>query len=94
MTSTTELSLVEQRRVLRQQLVAQRQVIAQQLDPSPEVVGGYPRSATMRFLTRRPALIAGVFAGLAGLLVRARFFKLVTTALGMFRMVRSITSSR
>jgi hypothetical protein len=56
----TDTSFDEQRRMLRQQLSAQRELIAQQLDPAPTVVGGYPRSATMRLLTRRPALTAGV----------------------------------
>jgi hypothetical protein len=94
MTATTDLSLIERRRLLRQQLTVQRQSIARQLDPIPEVRGGYPRSVTMRFLTRRPALMAGLLAGLAGVLVRARFIKSMTTALGMFRVVRSVTGNR
>jgi hypothetical protein len=94
MTSTTELSLIEQRRVLRQKMAAQRQVIARQLTPSLATNSGYPRSATMRFLTGRPALTAGLLAGLAGLLMRARFFKSITGALGMLKRVRSATGNR
>jgi hypothetical protein len=48
MTSTTDLSLAEQRRVLRERLRAQRQLIANRLGPPPEANGGYPRSKTMR----------------------------------------------
>lgn len=76
MTSIADISLAEQRQVLRQRLLAQRQLIAHQLGATPAVDGGYPRSMTMRFLIRRPALAARLLAGLATLLVGARFFRL------------------
>jgi len=75
MTSIADISLVEQRQGLRRRLQVQRQLIANQLGPTPRIDSGYPRSMTMRFLMRRPAMAAKLLAGLATLLVGARFFK-------------------
>jgi len=76
MNSSTEVSLVEQRQTLRLRLQAQRQLIAHQLGPTPEVNSGYPRSMTMRFLTRRPAALAiRLLLKFASILVGARFFR-------------------
>lgn len=68
MSSTTDISLLEQRDNLRRRLQAQRQVIAQRLGPDSGIKGSYPRSRTMRFLARRPALIIRLLVGLATLL--------------------------
>jgi hypothetical protein len=70
MSSTGAISLLEQRQGLRRRLREQRQVIALQLGPGPGIPGGYPRSRTMRFLTRQPALTVRLLVGLATLLVR------------------------
>lgn len=76
MNSSTDVSLIEQRQTLRLRLLAQRQLIAHQLGPTPEVNSGYPRSMTMRFLTRRPAALATrLLVEFASLLVDARFFR-------------------
>lgn len=69
MSSTTALSLVEQRQSLRRRLQAQRQVIALQLAPESGGRGSYPRSRTMRFLTQQPAVIIRLLVGLATLLM-------------------------
>jgi hypothetical protein len=68
--STTDISLLEQRQSLSRQLQAQREVIAQQLGPDP-AINGYPRSRTMRFLTRQPGPLMRLILGLAAV-VRLR----------------------
>lgn len=68
MSSTTDISLLEQREGLRRRLQAQRQVIAQRLGQDSEMNGSYPRSRTMRFLTLQPALVIRLLVGLATLL--------------------------
>jgi len=75
MTTITDASLVEHRQMLRRQLQEQRQLIARQLGPASEVNNGYPRSMTMRFLTRRPGLATSLFVEIATLLIGARFIK-------------------
>jgi hypothetical protein len=70
-----DVSLTEQRLVLRQRLQAQREEIARRLGPLSATDGGYPRSRTMRFLARRPALAGQLLAGLASLLVGRRIFR-------------------
>jgi hypothetical protein len=70
MSSTDAIALLEQRQGLRRRLREQRQVIALQLGPGSGTRGGYPRSRTMRFLTRQPALTVRLLVGLAALLVR------------------------
>jgi hypothetical protein len=64
-------SLLEQRQRLRQRLREQRQFIAQRLGSASEVHSSYPRSITMRLLTRRPGLFIRLLLGFATLL-RAR----------------------
>ena len=49
------------------QLQAQRLVIAHQLGVVPGMDSAYPRSKTMRLLTRRPEMILRVLGALAGL---------------------------
>ena len=89
MTSGPDVSLDQQRRLLREKMRSQRQLIAQQLGPEPEANGGYPRSRTMRFLTSRPGLSVTVLAELAALFMGARHAKSVTAALAIARIVRS-----
>ncbi len=92
--SLVEPSLVEQRQVLRARLRAQRELIAEQLTPETESTHGYPRSKTMRFLTRHSGLAGSVFAGAASLLVGARYFKSLSTTLSMLKMVRAVAANR
>jgi hypothetical protein len=68
MTSTTDVTLIEQRQTLRRQLVMQRQVIEHQLEPSALTTSGYPRSMTMRFLIRRPDLVVRLLTRLTKVL--------------------------
>ena len=68
MSSTTAISLVEQRESLCRRLQAQRQVIARQLGPESAMNGNYPRSRTMRFLTQQPAPIIRLLVSLATVL--------------------------
>jgi hypothetical protein len=68
MSSTTAISLAEQRQSLRRRLQAQRQVIAQQLGPESGMNASYPRSRTMRFLTQQPTSVVRLLVGLATLL--------------------------
>jgi hypothetical protein len=65
--SSTDISLLEQRQSLSRQLQAQRQVIAQRLEPD-SAIHGYPRSRTMRFLTRQPAPLIRLILSLAAVL--------------------------
>ena len=65
MSSTTAISLVEQRESLCRRLQAQRQVIAQQLGPESATNGSYPRSRTMQFLTQQPTSIIRLLVALA-----------------------------
>ena len=79
-------SLVEQRETLQRKMQTQRGQIAQRLTPGDS--RNYPRSMTMRFLTQQPALATKMAVGLATLVLGARYFKNVTTALTVARMVR------
>lgn len=92
--TATGNALVVQRQVLRLRLKEQRQLIALQLGPTRGANDGYPRSATMRFMTGRPAMAAKLLAQFAGLLVGARLFGSVGTALAVAKIVRSIGASR
>jgi hypothetical protein len=80
-------SLAEQRQVLRSKIAMQRQVIEQQLEPVASA-SGYPRSMTMRFLSRRSLPTVKILAGAATLLVGARFIKSTTAALALLKVLR------
>ncbi|MBX3703033.1 MAG: hypothetical protein KF822_04610 [Steroidobacteraceae bacterium] len=88
MTPLRQAPLAEQRLVLRLRMRAQRELIARRLGPPPVRTDGGPRSMTMRFLTRRPGLMAGLLAGLATLVVGLRYYKSVRRALALARAVR------
>lgn len=94
MTSSAEHSRVEQRLALRRELAAQRQLIAYQLGPSSGITGSFPRSMTMRLVTRQPALAAKLLVGIATFLVGVRIFGSITTALTVARIVRSTYIAR
>ena len=87
---TENTSLTKQSEVLCQQLSVQRKLIKQQIDPEfEEVSTGYPRSMTMRFLTQRPALVAGVMTEVATLMLGGRLLKSLAAALSVARIVNS-----
>lgn len=90
MTGLTPVPLVEQRQALRRRLQAQRQQIAHLLAPAPGIGSAYPRSMTMRLLSQRPLLAAGLLAELAILLIGPRHFRSLSMALALVRVVRSI----
>jgi hypothetical protein len=68
MTADSDSSLLEQRQRLRHRLQEQRQIIAQRMGPASELHSGYPRSFTMRLLTRRPGMGLRLLLGVATLL--------------------------
>lgn len=92
MSPKPDLTLPEQRLALQQRLRAQRQMIAQQLGPAPRMDTGYPRSMTMRFLTRQPALVTGLLAQAAAVLFGARYFKSLSASLALAKLVRAARS--
>ena len=91
MTSQREAPIEQQRQALRERIRAQRSLIAEQLGPPPDAGDGssYPRSNTMRFLTRSPAMAVTVLAELAALIVGSRHAKAATAVMAISRIVRS-----
>lgn len=57
--------LATERRLLRGRLQAQRQSIAERLGSAPAARNDFPRSITMRLLTRHPLLARRVLVGIA-----------------------------
>lgn len=94
MTTPTAGTPDEQRLELRQQLLAQREQIARQLQPAPQAFNGYPRSKTMRFLTRWQALPIGVVAGAARFLPGGRLAASLLAAITVVQAVRGLRSAR
>ena len=94
MTSPTELPLAKQRQELRARLRAQRQLIAEQLGPATVAGGNYPRSKTMRFLTRRTGLVATLLAEGVALLVGGRYVKSMTAVMTTAQVVRALSTGR
>jgi len=94
MTTPTTRSLDEQRLELRQRLLAQREQIARQLQPASQAINRYPRSKTMRLLTRWQALPIGVVAGAARFLPGGRLVASVVTAITLAQIVRGLRSAR
>ena len=94
MTTPTTPTLEEQRLKLRQQLLEQREQIARQLEPTPPANNGYPRSKTMRFLTRWPVVRSGVVAGAARFLTGGRLAASLVTAVTLVQAVRGRRSAR
>lgn len=88
MTPRQDTPIVEQRQAVRLRMQAQRELIARRLGPPPVRGEGGPRSMTMRFLTRRPGLLARLLAGLATLVIGLRYYRSVKRALALARAVR------
>ena len=89
MSAPEDLARVELRQALRKRMQVQRELIAIQLSPEPEVDRGYPRSKTMRFLTRQPGLAVTLLAESATFLVGARYARSMTAVMAIARVMRS-----
>jgi hypothetical protein len=89
-TPQPDVPIEQQRQALRERIRAQRGLIAEQLGPPPDAGdGSYPRSKTMRFLTRSPAMAVTVLAELAALVAGTRHAKAATAVMAISRIVRS-----
>lgn len=88
MTVPEDVALAARRQTLRARMLAQRELIANGL--ARESVGDYdfPRSRTMKFLTRRPRLAPTLLAGAAALLVGGRYARSVAAVMSVARIVR------
>ncbi len=66
-------TVIALRELVREAMRAQRAVIARQLGPEPghEPVPSFPRSRTMRLVTRHPMLVGGVLSRIAPLFIGA-----------------------
>lgn len=94
-TTPVEISLAEQRVLLRKQMASQRQLIEFKLGPVPaERSQSYPRSNTMRFLTQRPELMKKLLGQLTGLVISASFLKSMHPLLAIAKLLQSSFSSR
>lgn len=94
MSKIVKFELNDRREFLRQQLLAQRIEIARKLDLTSAENNRYPRSMTMRLLTQRPELAVELIIELVALLVGARFFRSLNTALAVARLLKSISDNR
>jgi hypothetical protein len=77
--------LSEQRQALRRQLTLQRELIARQIDPAVESADEYPRSMTMRLLTRHGPTAARLLSLWAG----GRLLRSTSALAVLARMVQS-----
>ena len=93
--TSAEISLAQQRILLRKQMASQRQLIEFQLGPVPaERSQSYPRSNTMRFLTQRPELMKKLLGQLTGLVISASFLKSMHPLLAIAKFLQSSFGSR
>jgi len=88
MTSCTEESLVLQREKLQKQLQEQRKLIEKQLLNRVEGNDIYPRSVTMRFLSKRPELVVKILSEMVSLIVGVRLFRLLGTLLALVKILK------
>jgi hypothetical protein len=69
MSGSSDISLAQQRTLLRQELLAQRLLINHQLEVPPDSVAAVgPRSVTMQLLRSRPELVLRLLARTVSLL--------------------------
>ncbi len=93
--ATVDLSLKQQRLLLREQLATQRQVIELKLGPLPVEHGPwFPRSSTMRFFVQRPELMKKLLGQIAGLAIGASFIKSTHPLLAIAKFLHSSTKPR
>lgn len=93
MTSITARALIDQRQALRRKLFLQRLRISHLLSPRNAGDNGFPRSMTMRFLVRRPAVAVRVLSEVGLLLLGPRFIRSLGTAMLLARILRSVAAS-
>jgi len=88
MNTDEPLTLDQQKELLQRKLQGQRQRLVNQLTPKKPGPNDYPRSMTMRFLTKRNGAkwLASTAAGLLG----AKTFKSVSAAIVVSKMVSSL----
>ena len=79
-------SLAEQRQSIREQLSVQRQQIARALAPDVSTGAHYPRSLTMRLLSRRPVVL---LARVAAFVTTSRMVGSVPAALIVAHLLRA-----
>lgn len=87
-----DMPLCEQREALRHLMRKQRQLIAYQFIEATTVDDAYPRSMTMRFLKQHSS--AKLLAEVATMLIGARYFRSITKALALARIVKTISSKK
>lgn len=90
MTPVSNASLRAQGLVLRLQMQAQRARIAERIDVSSARRSGYPRSLTMRFLARRPAVAMHLAVELGTVLLGARVIRSLLAAKRLVGAVRTV----
>lgn len=88
MTTHIDISLAEQRELIRRQIHAQRLVIAEKLEEHPAQTSGY-RSMVMRFLTQQSG--AKIAAEVATLALGTRMLKYITSALALAKIIKNVT---
>lgn len=86
-------SLTEQQRLLRQQLQLQRQHIGHLL--ARQATGGeeFPRSMTMRLITRHPLLVARLLVQLA-MIIGPSHHRSLRSAMLLTRLLQELVSGR
>lgn len=85
-TISVDITLKQQRLILREKMASQRLVIESQIGPpQTENAGQYPRSKIMRFLTQRPELMKKIL----GLAVSASFIKSIHPILTISKLLHS-----
>lgn len=94
MNLTTTASTVAQRHALRLLLATQRELIVDQLNPESEIGDRCPRSTTMQLLALNPAVADKLLVELVTLVVKAGFFRSMTTSFfltGIARLASAFT---
>lgn len=94
MTDSAPASLAEQRLQIRQRMQAQRGHIAHLLAPTESINPAYPRSHTMRLITRQPVLAAQLLTPIATFLLGARLIRTLSTAALLARALRTLAIRR
>ena len=91
-------TLVALRDLVREAMRAQRAVIALQLGPPDDLQPAFPRSRTMRVLTRHPMLVAGAVGRILPLFpatrLAGRLLGPLVIALGVASTTRALFNKR